>query len=140
MGAAYSQDLRDKVLHAYDRGMKTRQIAQAFDVSPSWLRRVAQRRRELNEISPRPMGGKRFEKIDRVRLAQLVAQRPDATLAELREALGVVCAISAMGAAVKKLGFSFKKKRYTPRSKIAPMSRSDVRSGSSGVRASTRIV
>jgi len=81
MGAACLQDLRDKVLHAYDRGMKTRQIAQAFDVSPSWLRRVAQRRRELNEISPRPMGGKRFEKIDRVRLAQLVAQRPDATLA-----------------------------------------------------------
>ena len=85
------------------------------------------------------MGGKRFEKIDRVRLAELVTQRPDATLAELREALGVVCAISAMGAAIKKLGLSYKKKRSTPRSRIVPTWPPVAPSGSCGGRASTRV-
>ena len=43
MARAYSQDLRDRVFLAYDRGMKTKQIAVTFDVSPSWARRVKQR-------------------------------------------------------------------------------------------------
>ncbi len=34
MGAAYSQDLRDRVLKAYDRGMASKQIADLFVVSP----------------------------------------------------------------------------------------------------------
>ena len=32
MAAPYSQDLRDRVLAAYDRGMKTKQIAIVFCV------------------------------------------------------------------------------------------------------------
>ena len=123
MGAPYSQDVRDKVLSAFDRGMKTRQVAMAFDVSESWLRRVRQRRRENHETTPRPMGGKRFQKIDRAQLAELVAGRPDATLRELREGLGVVCAISAIGAALRKLGLSYKKRRSTPRSRTGRTSR-----------------
>src|ERR1700674_4282788 len=88
MGAAYAQDLRDRVLLAYDRGMATGQIAEVFDVSPAWARRVKQRRRENGQTKPRPMGGVRLVKIDPVRLAQLVAEHPDATLKELREMLG----------------------------------------------------
>jgi transposase len=45
MGAPYSQDLRDRVLTAYDRGMKTGRIAEVFAVSKAWARRVNQRRR-----------------------------------------------------------------------------------------------
>ena len=54
MGAAYAQDLLDRVLAAYDRGMKTKQIADLFQVSPAWARRVKQCRRETTH---RPMGG-----------------------------------------------------------------------------------
>ena len=139
MGAPYSQDVRDKVLSAFDRGMRTRQIANAFDVSESWLRRVFQRRRENQETTPRPMGGKRFQKIDRAKLAQLVASRPSATLSELRRSLGVDCAISAVGAAIQKLGLSYKKRRSTRPSRIVPTSRRDARSGFSGGRVSTRV-
>src|SRR5438552_3774018 len=85
MAAPYSEDLRHRVLGAYDRGMRTKEVADNFQVSPAWARRVKQRRREHGELSPRPMGGKRFEKIDRAKLAELVKQQPDATLAELRE-------------------------------------------------------
>lgn len=56
MASPYSQDLRDRVLAAYDRGEKTKRIAKAFSVSPAWARRLKQRRRETGETSPRPMG------------------------------------------------------------------------------------
>ena len=44
---SYSMDLRAKVLGAYDRGMTTNAIAEAFGVSTAWARRVRQRRRPL---------------------------------------------------------------------------------------------
>lgn len=140
MGVPYSQDVRDKIFSAVDRGNAKSKIAEMFSVSESWVRRLVQRRREHGETAPRPMGGKRFEKINRAKLADLVASRPDATLQELREALGVVCAISAVGAAVQKLGLSFKKRRSTPRSRIVRTWRKGASIGYSGVPASTRSV
>ena len=56
MAARYSQDLRDRVLAAYDRGMKTKQIAIVFYVSPAWARRIKQRRCETGQTTPRKMG------------------------------------------------------------------------------------
>lgn len=119
MATPYSQDLRDRVLAAYDRGMRTRQIAQVFDVSPAWARRVKQRRRETGETTPRPMGGATVVKIDRALLAELVRERPDATLRELRERLGSVCGEPAICVALKRMGLSFKKRRSTRRSRTA---------------------
>lgn len=111
MGAAYSQDLRDRVLAACDRGMATRDVAEVFQVSRAWVRRVKQRRREHGETGPRKMGGPGPVKIDRTRLAELVAERPDATLKELRDALGIDCAQSSICAALKRMNLSFKKRR-----------------------------
>ena len=68
-------------------------------------------------------------KIDEAHLAELVAQRPDATTRELRELLGVECCDSAVGMALQRMGLSFKKRRSTPRSKTARMS---PRSGNGG--------
>lgn len=129
MASPYSQDLRLRVLAAYDRGMPTKQIAEVFDVSPAWARRLKQRRRQTGETSPRPMGGATVIKIDRVRLAELVREQPDATLKELRQRLGIQCAESAICMALKKLGFTFKKRRSTRPSRTARTSRSGVRTG-----------
>jgi transposase len=129
MGAAYSQDLRDRVIRAYQRGMATAEIARVFDVSPAWARRVKQRLRESGETAPRKVGSPGVRKIDRERLAQLVSEQPDATLKELRERLGIQCAESAICTALKKLGLSFKKRRSTRPSRIARTSRPDVSSG-----------
>ncbi len=118
MGAPYAQDLRDRVLAAYDRGMKTKQIADVFQVSRAWARRVKQRRRETGETRPRPMGGATVIKIDPVQLADLVRQKPDATIKELHGMLGIDCVESAVFKALKRLGLSFKKKRSTQRSRI----------------------
>ena len=90
MGAAYSQDLRDRVLAAYDRGMQTKQIAEVFQVCPAWARRVKQCRRETGRTAALPQGGARRVKIDPPRLAALVKEHPDATLKELRDKLGIL--------------------------------------------------
>jgi len=135
MGAPYSQDLRDRVLAAYDRGVQTKQIAEMFAVSPSWARRVKQRRREHGETSPRKMGGPGPVKVDRARLAELVAEQPDATLAELRDRLGVGCSESAVCTNLKKMRLSLKKRRSMPPSRSGPTS---PRSGPSGRTRSRR--
>ena len=132
MAGAYSVDLRSKVLLAYDRGMTTKEIAESFQVSPAWARRVKQRRREHGEVAPRPMGGARWIKIDRVRLAELVAQQPDATLAELCERIEVVCSVAGISKALRALQLTFKKKRCTRPSRIVGTSPSNATSGGSG--------
>ncbi|NLG27373.1 MAG: IS630 family transposase [Chloroflexi bacterium] len=109
MGAAYSQDLRDRVIAARDRGLKTKQVADLFGVCPAWVRRVMQRRREHGETTPRPRGGVTVIKIDMDRLRELVAQQPDATTRELHERLGVHCSLSAVDMALRRAGLSFKK-------------------------------
>jgi transposase len=65
------------------------------------------------------MGGARVIKIDQARLAELVAQRPDATTRELHESLGVACSESAVGLALQRLGLSFKKRRSMHPSRTA---------------------
>ena len=118
MGAAYSQDLRDRILSARDRGMKTIQVARLFSVSPAWVRRVVQRRREHGELSPRPRGGVTVVKIDVQRLRELVQQQPDATVRELHERLGIQCSQSAVDMALRRLNLTVKKKRSTLRNRI----------------------
>lgn len=138
MATPYSQDLRQRVLAAYDRGMPTKQIAVVFDVSPAWARRLKQRRRETGEVAPRPMGGATVIKIDMARLAELVRQQPDATLRELRERLGNVCGEPAVCLALQRLGLSFKKRRSTPRSRTERMSSDAGRIGGRTSRLWTR--
>jgi transposase len=137
MGAAYSQDLRDRVLSAYRRGMKTIEIAEVFEVSPAWARRIKQRLREGGETSPRKVGSPGVRKIDPERLAELVRKHPDATLGELREMLGNVCGQSAISAALRKLGLSFKERRSTRPSRSDPTSPSGVKTGRTISPAST---
>jgi len=137
MPAPYSQDLRDRVLRAYDRGMRTKQIAETFGVSPAWARRVKQRRRETGETRAKPMGGPGVTVVDRGQLAALVREHPDATLAELREYLGVQCALSTLCMALKKMGLSFKKKQSTRRNRTARTSRKNAPTGATGRKRST---
>ena len=129
MGAAYSQDLRDRIIAARDGGMRTKRVAEVFKVSTSWVRRVMQRRREHGEQSPRPRGGATVIKIDLDRLRQLVDQQPDATARQLHERLGIACSVSAVDMALRRMGLSFKKRRCMPPSRIGPTWPNDARSG-----------
>ena len=130
MGAAYSQDLRDRVIAARDRAMTTRQVARLFEVSESWVRRVMQRLRQHVETRPRPRGGVTVVKIDMDRLRELVDQQPDATIPQLHERLGIDCSESAVGMALKRMGLTFKKRRSMPASRIGLTSPKNAHNGS----------
>ncbi len=110
---AYSMDLRQRVIEDSDAGLATKQVAQKYQVSPAWVRRLKQQRREQGSIAPGKPGGCRPRQIDRQQLAGLVAQQPDATLVELRERLGLTCSLSAICMALQDLKLTFKKSPCT---------------------------
>src|SRR5688572_1511351 len=81
--AAYSRDLRQRVVHAYDSGMTAAAVAARFEVSVAWVYRLVQRRRETGSIAPRTQTIFRRRSLSsdqEVRLVALITARPDATL------------------------------------------------------------
>ena len=129
MAKAYSLDLRQRVIADCDAGLGTKAVAQKYSVSPAWVRRLKQHRRERGDIVPRRGGGSRGTKFDRQQLRLLVEQHPDATLVELRDRLGVNVTPWSICKALRALGLTFKKSRSTRRSRIASTSLNAVPSG-----------
>jgi transposase len=140
---AYSQDLRERVVRACDEGRGTRPyVAQLFGVSTAWIRRLLQRRRETGSFAALPHGGGSAPKMDADRcgrLVELVAEQPDATLAELRDRLQAPVHLSTVARALARLGLSVKKKSCGPPSKTAPTYVVGGRPGVPGRRPSTRV-
>ena len=112
MPAPYSSDLRQRVLADCDGGLSTTQAAKKYTVSPSWVRRLLQRRRTTGETAPRAQrrGPVPLSQTHAAQIRQAVAEQPDATLAELRHKLGLAVALSTLWAAVAALRLSLKKK------------------------------
>lgn len=50
-------DLRQRVIDDCDAGLPTKVVAQKYPVSPAWVRRLKQHRRERGDIVPRRGGG-----------------------------------------------------------------------------------
>jgi SAM-dependent methyltransferase len=80
--------------------------------SPSWVRRLKQRQKATGSLAPRPPGPGRPVTLapHDARPRELVRDDPDATLAELRDRLGVRVSISALSEYLRRIRLSFKKK------------------------------
>jgi transposase len=130
---AYSKDLRQRVLADCDGKMEIRQVAVKYRVSESWIRRLRQRRRESGEVAPRkraspaPKWLAYSESIE-----QVIAERPDVTLAELQAELGLPFSLQTLCRALQALRFTFKKKSSARPNKTGRTSRKGVRSGGRG--------
>jgi transposase len=107
----YSMDLRKRVAKAFDACGDADEVAQTFAVSRAWVHRLVQRRRETGSLAPRRQTKFRSRVLaaQTDRLAALIAARPDATLAELREALPTTAALSTLWLEIARLGLTFKK-------------------------------
>lgn len=123
---AYSMDIRRRVLAACDAGHGTSEVARRFDVSPAWVRRLKQRRRETGSITPGSGGGDRrsvFKGDSQQWLKRTLQQQPDLTLEQLqrrsREQMGIVCSLMAISRALQRMGWSFKKRRFVPANRTA---------------------
>ena len=123
---AYSLDLRKRVLEDCDAELPTDEVAKKYKVSPAWVRRLMQRRRETGEIEPRSSRPKTVKKAlaeHRELLKQLVQNDADATLEELRAKLPVSVSVATVWRALQDLKLSFKKKSSMPPSKIVRTSK-----------------
>lgn len=111
---AFSMDLRERIVAAVERGQHTlQQLAALFMVDVSVIVRLRQRQRQTGSIAPKPHGGGRTPKLDEAaqdRLLELVRQHPDATLAELRQQLGVACGLTTIHRTLQRHGITRKKK------------------------------
>jgi transposase len=122
MPSAYSMDLRTRILADCDAGMKTKDAAAKYTVSQSWVRRLKQRRRQSGEVAPRQgrKGPVPLWQTHGEQIRQAVKDQPDATLAELRDRLGLDVALSTLCEALKALKLTFKKKRRGRPSRTGP--------------------
>ena len=95
---AYSMDLRERALLDSDAGMKAADVAVKYRVSGSWVRLLKQRRRETGEVAPRVQrhGRRRMLEPHLHTLAALIAEQPDRTLAELKDALGTPASLATI--------------------------------------------
>ncbi len=112
--AAYSLDLRTRVVRAWDSGLAPAAVAARFDVSLAWVYRLVQRRRETGSIEPRKQTkfrGRALSRDEERRLVALITARPDATLAELQQALPTRAALSTLWRTIDRLGLTVKKNR-----------------------------
>ena len=53
MAAAYSMDLRERVITDSDAGLSSKELAERYHVSRAWVDALKQRRRETESIAPR---------------------------------------------------------------------------------------
>jgi transposase len=116
---AYSTDLRQRVLAKVDEGKMTHwDIALLFQVSPSWIRGLLQKRREGKSLIPKPRSGGKERTMDASAdqtLRELVAQKSDATLDELRlrlsQAGGPAVSRATIFRSLKRQNVTLKKSR-----------------------------
>ena len=110
----YSLDLRERIAAAIDHHEGSiRWIACLFRVSTSFIVRLLQRRRDAGTLAPEPHRGgppPALGPADLERLAALVRQDPDATLAQLQERGGFSCSLKTLWYALDDLGLTLKKK------------------------------
>lgn len=130
---ALSIDLRERILATYDKEDGTReQVAKRYRVSVGMVKKLIQQRRHTGEIgSRRHLCGRkpRILESHRRQMRDLVDKKPDITLNELREALGLDCTLPAIHYVLEDMGLSYKKRLSMPASKSVKMSQRHGRAG-----------
>lgn len=112
-GQAYSQDLRDRVLAAVDEPIRS--IAARLGVSPSYVSKVRARFRATGQAAPGPQHNHVPARLAPLNdaLRQRVAERADATIAELRtwasREHGITVSHPVMWKTLVQLGLTLKK-------------------------------
>jgi transposase len=137
-----SVDLRERILASYDQKEGTREeIAHRYRVSLGMVKKLLQQRRHTGDIRPRHhCAGRKPVIVDthRRRMRELLGKKPDMTLKELRQTVGLNCTLPAIHYALDKMGLTYKKRRSEPANKIVRISRVHAGRGGVGKPASIR--
>lgn len=111
---AYSQDLRERVLRALDRGDRPTEIARRFEVGRAWVYQVRDRLQDSGERGSFPIGGHRRSRLAEMQsvLRGWIEAEPDLTLVEMQDRSakrGVSIKIGALWHQLNKWKLTFKK-------------------------------
>jgi transposase len=134
---AYSMDFRQSVAAARQGGMSTAEVVEAFGCSASWVRRLLQQQRESGSLEPRqrqPVDQRKIKDAQRQQLQEFLREQPDATLAELIEALDLQVHPGTLCRTLHAMDLPLKKSPCTPASRTAPMSKKHATIGSNSFR------
>jgi transposase len=140
--AAYAIDLRQKILHAYERRLGSpRALAHVFGVSLACVENVVRQPRTTGTIAPQPPAGGQNPRVDEAAqglLRQVVRDDPDLTLPELGTRMatetGVRVSVPTMCRVLQRLGWPRHKSPSTPRSETRRASGRRGRTPGSGSR------
>jgi transposase len=117
---AYSEDLRAKVLRAVDQGYSREEIVKLLGVSLATIKRYLKQRRETGTVAPKAIPGRPPKKLGPLQ-AELVPQlqaHDDLGLEEQcrlwEQSHGVRVSTSTMSRAIKRVGWTRKKRRWVP--------------------------
>jgi transposase len=143
--AAYSIDLRNKILQACERRLGSqRALADLFGVSLSFVEKLLRRHRTTGNIAPKPHAGGQRPSLDAAAdtlVRQLVRDNTDITLEELCAHVaaerGIRVSVATMCRVLQRLGLPRKKSRSTPASATPRASSTRARTTASGSRRST---
>lgn len=121
---AYSLDLRQRVVRAYEQGHDSiATIAERFSVSVGFVKKMLHLKRATGDLEPRPHGGGRRASLtprQRQLLGRKVSAQNDISLAELQVVLqeteGVMVHVSTICRALSQLDLPHKKRALPPRS------------------------
>jgi transposase len=143
--AAYSIDLRQRILRAWERRLGSqRTIADISGVSLAFVEKVLRQHRSTGTIAPKPHAGGQKPLLGAP--AQAVVQRlmganPDATLEELCTGVaaetGVRVSVPTMCRVLQRLGLPRKKSRSPPASVIRHVSSTRARTTARSSRRAT---
>jgi|ERR1019366_1839104 transposase len=140
MAQAYSDDLRCRILKAYEQGeMSLSKLAQQFQVSLPYIKKIRgqQLRTGRMERAPeRPPGpARRITPEIAAQLREWVRGTPDLTLSELQQKMGQSCqvhmSLKPIWQSLREMGLRFKKNRSMPKSRRRPQPSSAGRRGGS---------
>ena len=111
---SYSQDLRERVLGALERGERPSAIAERYEVSRFYVYQVRDREQETGVRTSFQIGGHRRSRLEEAkpRLRAWIAAQPGLTLAELQERLaseGIAIKVGALWHQLNKWNLTFKK-------------------------------
>jgi len=122
---AYTMDFRQAVAQMYDECDSSIEVAEQFCCSASWVRRLIQQRRERGTLEPlstaRHDNQRSYDDADELAIRALIKGKPDATLAEVAEAIGKPAHQGTVSRTLARLNLPRKKSPRTPRSKTARM-------------------
>jgi len=133
MGAPVSDDLRERVVSVWQKkNLTSLELAELFGIGEATVKRIKRRFLDTGSVKPKPHAGGTKPIIGKEQepvVEALVQKHPDWSEDQFAKALadehGIVASAVTVGRAIRKLGYSVKKRRSSRKSVIEQPSSSE---------------